>query len=104
MLVQSICNKNQSREKLKTKNILWRSSYKICNIFADFWAISCIFRPTKKIFETYLGYISIFIINIGTVHETGTECRYVSEKLSKMLEISIADLLVCLKDACMVKI
>ena len=53
MLVQSICNKNQSREKLKTKNILWRSSYKICSIFADFWAISCIFRPTKKFFETY---------------------------------------------------
>ena len=36
-----------------SKNILWRSSTKWYTFLAYFWAISCIFGPTKNFFETY---------------------------------------------------
>ena len=53
MSVQSICNKNQALEKIKNKKYFMKEQFKIYSIFTDFRAISCVFGPTKKNFETY---------------------------------------------------
>ena len=61
-----------------------KEQFKNFSIFADFWAISCIVGPIKKIFEAY--FIILLHIQLQEViFNQSIKCSYGAQKLKESI-------------------